>query len=897
MEIKPMEIKPLDYFFAPKSVAVVGATERAGSTGRTILWNLISSPFGGVVYPVNSRRDSVLGIKAYSSIAAIPDPVELAVIVTPAATVPQVVRECADHGVKGAIVISAGFRETGATGAELEHRVLEEARRAEMRLIGPNCLGVMCPISGFNATFASSVGLPGNVGFLSQSGAMCTAVLDWSLRKRVGFSAFVSTGSMLDVNWGALIDHLGQDRHTRSIVIYMESIVDARSFLSAAREVALQKPVIVIKAGRTEQAAAAAASHTGSLTGSDDVLDAAFRRSGVLRVDSISEVFDMVDVLASQPRPKGNRLLIVTNAGGPGVLAADALLAGGGALAELSTGTRAALDDALPPHWSHGNPIDVIGDADEDRYAKAVEAASKETAADGLLVIMTPQGITDPAVIADHMRPYAHLSGKPVLASWMGGAGVAEGEDLLSAAGIPSFSFPDDAVRAFLHMWRFDDNLKSLYETPALVDEPGASTSQAAQVLARVRVERRTLLTEFESKQVLRMYGVPVIHAAIAVSEEEAIEEARKIGYPVAVKLHSRTITHKTEVGGVQLNLTDADAVRRAFFRIRESVNAKAGPGNFHGVTVQRMAPVGGYELIVGCTSDAQFGPVLLFGAGGQLVEVFQDRALGIPPLNTTLARRMMEQTRIYQALKGVRGRKPVDLTAIERLLVRCGQLVLEHPWIKELDINPLLASSDEGSGDHIVALDARIVLHEPDANIVRPAIRPYPAHCITRKALNDGSEVLIRPIRPDDEPLMAAFHQTLSERSVFMRYFSFLKLDVRTAHERLARLCFVDYDRQIAFIAESCGPRAIAGVGRLIKIPGTGEAEAAFVVSDAMQHRGLGAALLNAVIQFARDESLSAVRATFLAENSAMRKLLVRTGFEISERMGEVEADSVLTL
>jgi acetyltransferase len=605
----------------------------------------------------------------------------------------------------------------------------------------------------------------------------------------------------------------------------------------------------------------------------------------------------MVDVLARQPRPKGNRLLIVTNAGGPGVLAADALLAGGGALAELSAETQAALDDALPAHWSHGNPIDLIGDADAVRYGNAVETASRETAADGLLVIMTPQGMTDPAAIADHMRPYAHLSDKPVLASWMGGAGVAAGEDILSAAGIPSFSFPDDAVRAFLHMWRFDYNLKSLYETPALVEEPGASMGQVAQLLDRVRTDRRTLLTEFESKQVLRMYGIPVVDTAVAESEDEAVEEAGKVGYPVVVKLHSRTITHKSEVGGVHLNLTDAEAVRRAFIQIRESVTTKAGPGNFHGVTVQRMAPVGGYELIVGCTSDAQFGPVLLFGAGGQLVEVFQDRALGIPPLNTTLARRMMEQTRIYQALKGVRGRKPVDLAAIERLLVRCGQLVLEHPGIKELDINPLLASGDEGPGENIVALDARIVLHEPDANIPRPAIRPYPAHYVTQSVLKDGTKVLIRPIRPDDEPLMAAFHGTLSERSIFMRYFSFLKLDVRTAHERLARLCFVDYDRQIAFVAESCEPRAIVGVGRLVKIPNTGEAEAAFAVSDAVQRHGLGAELLKAVIQFARDESLSTVRATFLAQNSAMRKLLVRTGFQISERMGDVEADSELKL
>jgi len=887
-----MEIKPLDCFFSPKSVAVVGATERPDSTGRTILWNLISSPFGGVVYPVNSRRDNVLGIKAYPSIAAIPGPVELAVIITPAATVAQVVRDCADHGVKGAVIISAGFRETGEAGAELERRVLEEARRTGMRLIGPNCLGVMCPNTGFNATFAPAVGLPGSVGFLSQSGAMCSAVLDWSLRKQVGFSAFVSTGSMIDVNWGALIDHLGQDSLTRSIVIYMESIGDARSFLSAAREVALQKPIIVIKAGRSEQAAKAAASHTGSLAGSDDVLDAAFRRCGVLRVDSISEVFDMVDVLGRQPRPKGNRLLIVTNAGGPGVLAADALLAGGGALAELSAETTSALNAALPTHWSHGNPIDVIGDADPVRYAKAVEAASAEPGADGLLVIMTPQGMTDPVAIAEGLTPYAHLHGKPLLTSWMGGAGVATGETILNSAGIPSFAYPDDAVRAFLHMWRFDNNLKSLYETPALVEEPGASTTRVAQLLDVAQAEGRTILTEFESKRIFEMYGIPVLRAVIANSEEEAVQAASEAGYPVALKLHSRTITHKTEVGGVKLNLADAESVRRAFGEIRESVHAKVGHGHFHGVTVQRMAPTGGYELILGCSSDAQFGPVLLFGAGGQLVEVIQDRALGLPPLNTTLARRMIEQTRIHKALKGVRGRKPVDLDALDRLLVRCGQLVLEHPTIKELDINPLLATSDE-----LVALDARIVLHGPGEVIPRPAIRPYPAHYTTRIEIADGSGVVIRPIRPDDEPSIAAFHRTLSDQSVFLRYSAVLKLDVRIAHERLSRICFVDYDREIAFVAESEETKEILGVSRLVKIPNTGEAEVAFIVSDSVQRRGLGAELLRTVIRFAQDESVKAVRATFLSENTPMRKLFERAGFRISEPLGEQEVEAVLQL
>jgi acetyltransferase len=882
--------KPLDFFFAPKGVAVIGATEKPGSVGRTILWNLISSPFGGAVYPVNSKRQNVLGVKAYASISDVPDQVDLAVIITPAGTVPGVVRECAKCGVRGAIVISAGFRETGAAGVALERTVLEEARKTGMRIIGPNCLGLMRPVNGLNATFAAAAALPGSVGFISQSGAMCTAVLDWSLKKRVGFSAFVSTGSMLDVNWGALIDYLGEDPHTKSIVIYMESVMDARSFLSAAREVAPRKPIIVIKAGRSDQAAKAAASHTGTLAGSDSVLDAAFRRTGVLRVGGISEVFDMVDVLARQPRPTGPKLLIVTNAGGPGVLATDALFAGGGALAELSEKTMAALNEALPPHWSHGNPIDVIGDADAERFAKAIEAGIHEPGADGLLAIMTPQGMTDPTAIAERLRPYAHGSGMPILASWMGGAGVATGEDILNRAGIPTFAYPDDAVRTFVQMWKYDYNLRGLYETPMLVEEPGAVSDEARKLLDAVRAEGRTLLTEAEAKQVLKAYGIPVIETTIAVTADEAAGQADHSGYPVAVKLHSRTITHKTDVGGVKLNLGDAAAVREAFDQIRDSVNAKAGPGHFDGVTVQRMAPSGGYELIVGSSSDAQFGPVLLFGTGGQLVEVFQDRALGIPPLNTTLARRMMEQTKIYTALKGVRGRKPVDLGAMERLLVRIGQLVLEQKWIKELDINPLLAT-----GDEIVALDARIALHEDGATIPEPAIRPYPSIYARQDVLSDGEAVEIRPIRPDDEPAMAAFHATLSEHSVFMRYFEFLRYDVRTAHERLARLCFVDYDRHIAFVAMVGG--AMVGVGRLIRVPNTDEAEAAFVVSDSMQQKGLGAKLVEATVRYAKDEGMHKVRAVFLPENEPMRKLLERAGFTMRESVEDMQVEAVLEL
>ncbi len=896
------ETSALHVFFAPKSVAVIGATEKAGSVGRSILWNLISSPFGGTVYPVNSKRGSVLGIKAYPTIGAVPGPVDLAVIVTPASTVAGLVRECGAHGVKGVVVISAGFRETGPAGAELERQVVEEARHAGIRLIGPNCLGVMCPITGLNATFAQTMARPGNVGFLSQSGALCTAVLDWSLQEKVGFSAFMSTGAMADVDWGDLIDHLGSDPNTRSIVIYMESVVDARSFLSAAREVALQKPIIVIKAGRTAEGTKAASSHTGSLAGSDDVLDAAFRRCGVLRVDTIGEMFDMVEVLGRQPRPKGPKLLILTNAGGPGVLATDALLTGGGTLAKLSEETMQELNAVLPQHWSHGNPVDIIGDADAERYAKSLEIAAREKDADGLLVIMTPQGMTDPVKIADGLKAYASLPGKPILASWMGGFEAAPGEAILNAAGIPTFPFPDAAVRAFLLMDKYNYNLKGIYETPLMVEDrtaPNARPEIAAH-LEQIRQQGRSILTEFEAKEVFKAYGIPVVETKIATSAVQAVECAKTLGYPVVLKLHSETITHKTDVGGVQLNLGDDAAVERAYQCIQESVTAKVGAEHFEGVTVQKMVrSSGAYELILGSSIDSQFGPVVLFGAGGVLVEVYKDRSLAIPPLNTTLARRMMEQTQIYKALRGVRGRKPVDLARLERLLVRFSQLVMEQPWIKEIDINPLLVSSDD-----IIALDARIILHDKDTPVSalpKLAIRPYPAQYAKEIEEAGKPAVRIRPIRPEDEPLMVAFHGTLSERSVYMRYFAWMKLGQRTAHDRLVRMCFIDYDRQIALVAqttnERTGERQINGVGRLVKSSGGKEAEVAFLISDAHQGQGVGREMMSLLIDFARDEQIETLTATFIRENTPMRRLLERYKFEIVDDVQEESSTAKLHL
>jgi acetyltransferase len=884
--------QPLDVFFSPKNVAVIGATENQNSVGRTILWNLMSSPFGGAVFPVNPKRPSVLGVKAYKSIDDVPEQVDLAVVVTPAPSVPGIIRECADSGVKGAVVISAGFKETGPGGVELERQVLAEARRGNMRIIGPNCLGVMSPLTGLNATFATTIARPGNVGFISQSGALCTAVLDWSLREMVGFSAFLSIGSMLDVGWGDLIYHLGNDPRTRSIVIYMETIGDARSFLSAAREVALNKPIIVIKAGRTEAAAKAAASHTGSLAGSDEVLAAAFRRSGVLRVDNISDLFYMAEVLSKQPSPKGPRLTILTNAGGPGVLATDSLISGGGELADITGETMQAFNEFLPAHWSHNNPIDILGDAGPDRYAKSVEIAAKDPNSDGLLVVLTPQAMTDPTKTAEQLKPYAKLEGKPILASWMGGVDTAAGEQMLNKIGIPTFPYPDTAAKAFNYMWRYSYNLRGLYETPSLLEDTSECHPDrplAENIIENARKSGRTILTEAESKDLLSAYCIPTVRTLIATTEDEAAAHAAEIGYPVVLKLYSETITHKTDVGGVQLNLTVEEMVRTAYRKIQGSVTEKAGAQHFQGVTVQPMIKLGdGYEIIIGSSLDAQFGPVLLFGTGGQLVEVFKDRSLGLPPLNTTLARRMMEQTKIYKALKGVRGRKPVDLNALEQLMVRFSSLVAEQRLIKEIDINPLLASSDR-----LVALDARVVLHESDADpatIPQPAIRAYPARYVSHWTMRDGTEATVRPIRPEDEPLMVKFHETLSERSVYLRYFHLMNLSQRTAHERLTRICFINYDREMALVAERrdpvSGEREILAVGRLTKIPWSNDAEVAVLVSDKWQGRGLGTELLNRIIQVGRDEKVGRLVADILPDNRDIQRVCDKLGFRLRHSM-----------
>lgn len=888
-------MQPLSPFFSPQTVAVLGATESADSIGRAVLWNLVSNPFGGTVFPVNPEHTSVLGIKSYPTIAAVPEKVDLAVVATPPESVPGLINECVDAGVKGAIILSAGFKEIGPSGLRIEEEILLNARRGRMRVMGPNCLGVMSPLTGLNATYAVGMARPGNVAFISQSGALCSAVLDWSLREMVGFSCFVSVGSMLDIGWGDLIDYLGDDQRTRSILIYMESIGDARSFLSAAREVALSKPIIVIKAGRTEASVRAAASHTGSLAGSDEVLDAVFRRGGMLRVNNVSDLFYMAEVLAKQPKPKGPRLAIVTNAGGLGILATDALISGGGELACLSDASEEALNKILPEHWSHNNPIDILGDAPPERYVNAVEIAAKDPNNDGVLVILAPQTHTDSTRTAEQLKPLARLDDKPILASWMGGASVATGEAVLNRNNIPTFPYPDTAVRAFNYMWRYTYNLRGLYETPIVSKSLDDLRDRvlAEDLIERARRSGRTLLNEFESKRILEAYSIPSVETRMAPGEEEAVAMAEKIGYPVVLKLASHTIAHKRKAGGVLLNLGDAADVRNAFRAIQSAIQRNFGPDHFQGVTVQPMVRSDGFNLIVGSCLDPQFGPVLLFGSGDRLLDYHKDRALALPPLNMTLARRLMEQTRIYEAL---RTRPDIDLDAVQQLLVLFSLLVVEQRWIKEIDINPLLVSSER-----ILALDARIVVHESDVrpeSIPELAIRPYPAQYVASWTMPDGTQVTIRPIRPEDEPAMAKFHETLSERSVYLRYFHAIRLTQRIAHERLTRICFIDYEREMALVIlrkdALTGAEEILAIGRLMKIHGTRDGEFAILVSDSWHHRGLGIELMKRLLDIGREEKLTRIFGEILPENRDMLRVCDKLGFRrhYSAEEGVVRAE-----
>ncbi len=871
----------LNKFFSPRSIAVIGASDEEGTVGWRLMKNLME--YRGNVYPVNIRKDEILGVKAYRSVDDIPEVVDLAVIATPAHTVPSIVEQCGKRGVDSMIIISAGFREVGEEGKALETKILEVRDKYNLNIIGPNCLGVIKPSSNLNATFLSRMPKAGNVAFISQSGALGAAIVDWAVDKSIGFSAFISVGSMLDVDFGDLIEYLGSDPETRSILLYIEGITDAKKFMSAARHFARVKPIIVIKAGKFAESARAVQSHTGSLAGEDIVYDAALKRAGVIRVDEISELFNCAEALAKQPLPKGDRLAIITNAGGPAIMATDALLASNGILAELSEHTLEELNKVLPKHWSKGNPIDLIGDADASRYKAALELCLNDDNVDGILIIYT-QSFVDPVEIACTVVNVLRTSGnrgKPVITSFMF---QREANRIFNENGIPTYDTPEQAVKTFMYMHQYKHRLEMLYQTPEALIDFIPPKRPLRNMISRAVAEGRILLDEVESKEFISYYDIPVVKTLIARSEDETVTMAASIGYPVVLKVYSRDITHKSDVGGVMLNLKDEYEVRDAYRRIMERVKANRPDARVDGVTVQPMVDVKGIELILGAKNDPIFGPVILFGMGGIGVELFRDYAIALPPLNQTLARMLMQETRVYRLLRGYRDIRAVDTRLLEQLIVSFSNMLIDFPEIEEVDINPLLASSSR-----IVALDARIVINrdraiKPISNYEHLVINPCPKRYERLYTLKNGRAVLLRPIKPEDEPLWIDMFKSLSSSSIYQRFFKVIK-DI--THEQIARYCNIDYAREMSIVAElSEGDRRrMIGVASIItdrKKHRPKEGEIAVIVADEFQGLGLGTKLIDYIIEIAEDMGIDTLKALILADNSKAIDIVRRMGFTI---------------
>ena len=747
-------MNPLKSIFEPKTVAVIGASNKEGSVGYALIRNMIGSGFKGTVYPINFRHKSIYGVRSYAKLSDTRDQIDLAIIATPAPTVPDLVKECGKYGVKGIVIISAGFMEVGEDGQKLTETILEYARKYNMRIIGPNCLGFIKPSIKLNASFANKMALPGKIAFISQSGALCTAILDWSVEKNVGFSYFVSIGSMIDVGFDDLIDYFGNDPETSSIVIYMESLTHTRKFMSAARAFARTKPIIVLKAGKSAAGAKVALSHTGTLAGNDIAFEAAFRRAGIIPVNTIEELFNAAQALAMQPRPGGNKLAIVTNAGGPGVLATDHLIGLGGQLAELSDDTLKRLNEVLPSAWSHGNPVDVLGDAGAERYKEATEAVLKDKDVDGALVILTPQAMTKADEIAREIVEVGKKYSKPILASWMGQKDVDEGCEILEEGGIPVYRIPENAVNTFMSMYKYTRNIQALYETPSSIPHQfNPATEKNHELIQSIMESGRYVLTEDEAKTVLTNYGIPITKNKLAASEAEVKEICAEIGFPVVMKIASPDITHKTDTGGVVLNIQDELSALAAFNNILDSAKKAKPDADIKGVLIEEMVSKK-YELIIGSKKDPIFGPVIVFGMGGVAVEVFKDLNVGLPPLNMALAQRIIEDTKIYRLLKGYRGMKGADIEAIQYLLYKFAYLVMDFPQIKEIDINPYVVDHTGG-----VVLDAKIVLDEAVSpskikDYSHLVISPYPRELNTKWKMRDGTDVLIRPIKPEDEQM-----------------------------------------------------------------------------------------------------------------------------------------------
>jgi len=876
-----MKADNLDILFKPETIAVIGATNKKSSVGYAALNNLIGSDFKGIVYPVNPKRSSVQGVKCFPSVGKIPDKIDLAIIATPANTVPKIVEECGSAGVSGVVIFSSGFKEAGERGQVMFNEIKKSGIKYGMRILGPNCLGIIRPSANLNASFSKKRPQPGRIAFISQSGALGAAVIDWAVQQNVGFSCFVSVGSMVDIGFHDLIDYFGNDPETSSILIYMESLNDARRFLSAARAFARTKPIVVLKAGKTSDGSKAAMSHTGSLTGNDAVFDAAFKRAGLIRVNTIGELFDCAETLAKQNRPSGNRLAIVTNAGGPGVIATDYLTENGGELAKLSEKSIKKLDNSLPGSWSRSNPVDLLGDASPERYRNAVGIVLEDCNIDGVLVVLTPQSMTDSSAVADEILMLAKNSKKIVLASWMGGDEVNEGRTILERGDIPVYKIPENAVRSFLNMYKYSSNLELLYETPANIPHAfSPKTRENKEIIQRIAKEGRYVLTESEAKQLLSNYSIPVAKNGIAETANQAEDIASKIGFPVAMKISSHDIMHKTEVGGVRINIKSKEEARKAFKDIMSSVKKRKPKADIGGVFIEKMNSKK-HELIIGCKKDPIFGPAIVFGMGGVAVEVFKDMNVGLPPLNMSLAMRLIEETKIYNLLKGYRGMKCVDIKSTQFLLYKFAYLVADFPEIKEIDINPF--SVDEKGG---IVLDAKVILDEEIAGKkVKPyshmVISPYPKQYITRFKMKNGKVATLRPIKPEDEPMEGEMFTKFSKQTQKFRFFGLIK-DI--THELLIRYTQIDYDREIAIIAEikERGKKKMAGVVRLIADPYNNTAEFAIVVADPWHHLALGNKLTDYILDIAKERGIKKVFANVLRNNFIMLHIFRKRGFKI---------------
>ncbi len=877
-----MSVRNLESLFEPKSVAVIGASKRTGSVGATVMRNLVAAEFRGPVIPVNPKYRTVAGLKAYAKVAELESAPDLAVICTPPRTVPALITELGERGTRAAVVLTAGLaKERSADGRSVEQAMLDAAKPFLLRVLGPNCIGLMIPGIGLNASFAHDQPLSGKLAFVTQSGALATSVLDWSKSRKIGFSHFISMGDSADVDFGDVIDYLGCQAGTHGILLYIEAIKQARKFMSAARAAARNKPVVVIKAGRVAESAKAAASHTGALAGADDVYDAAIRRAGMLRVDTIEDLFDAVETLARVPAAKGDRLTILTNGGGPGVMATDALIRAGGMLAALGPETVSRLDGVLPENWSKSNPVDIIGDASAERYVAALNILINAPETQALLILHSPTALATSADIADAIAPVLEKKALPAFTCWLGGESARSAKEKFYKAGLAVFDTPEDGAKAFMQLVDYRRNQKMLAETPpSLPDEVSPDTEAANHVIDKALSERREILTEPEAKAVLKAYRIPTIETIVAADTSEAVNAAESLGLPVAIKILSRQISHKSDVGGVVLNVESLEQVKTVCDEMTARAKALAPQAVVDGFTVQPMVRrPGARELLLGAATDPVFGPVIMFGQGGIAVEIVADRAIALPPLNLSLAEDLVARTRVSRLLARYRNQPAADMSAIYVTLVKLSQLIAEMPQVVELDINPLFADADG-----VIAIDARIRVSETSQRgSERLAIRPYPREIEERIDFH-ARKVLLRPIRPEDEPFHHQFFTRLSTEDIRFRFFGVVK---SLAHSQIARYTQIDYDREMAFIAidESAEAPEILGVVRAVTDPDNINAEFAVIVRSDMKGMGLGRILMNKIIGYCRMRETQTLVGEVLDYNERMLALARDLGFEIRKK------------